>query len=386
MKTALYVPTFNDYGDPRRLVALAEAAETAGWDGFFIWDHVVLVPGGQTPLSDATAVLGALVQATQRMILGAMITPLARRRPWKLAKELITLDHLSRGRIVCGVGLGEPAAVDFAPFGEDASAIGRARRLDEGLAILDPLLRGEAVTHQGNHYALDNARLCPASWQQPRLPIWVGAAQPARAGFRRAARWDGCFPIRFPAEALDNLGGPIDWSEWWLSAEDFAASVALIRELRADEETPFDHVASGRTVYDDGDAGATLSAYAAAGATWWCEWLLDAPGTFEQTLEAVRRGPPRPAGETRTGAQLRQAVQALHAEIDRAARGDSQALRELQRLIADVEREIAGPPADSPVTRGLDTLRARLERLEFAHPRATAIVNDISIMLGNLGI
>jgi alkanesulfonate monooxygenase SsuD/methylene tetrahydromethanopterin reductase-like flavin-dependent oxidoreductase (luciferase family) len=293
MKTALYVPTFNDYGDPQRLVTLAETAEAAGWDGFFIWDHVVLVPGGETPLSDAGAVLGALVQATRRMKLGAMITPVARRRPWKLAKELITLDHLSRGRIICGVGLGEPAAVDFAPFGEDASALGRAQRLDEGLAILAPLLRGEAVTHRGNHYALDNVRLCPASWQEPRLPIWVGAALPARAGFRRAARWEGCFPIKFPADALDNPGGATDWSEWWLTAAEFAASVALVRELREEVETPFDFVASGRTIYEVGAAGATLAAYADAGATWWCEWLLDAPGTVEQTLEAVRRGPPR---------------------------------------------------------------------------------------------
>lgn len=386
MRTALYAPTCNDYGDPHCLIALAQAAEAAGFDGFFIWDHLVWVPGGKTPLVDATVMLGALVQATRHIRLGAMITPLSRRRPWKFAKELATLDHLSSGRIVCGVGLGDPVAVDFAPFGEETTPLGRARRLDEGLAILDPLLRGNAVTHDGNHYQLHDARLAPACRQVPRVPIWVAAAQPGEAGFRRAARWDGCFPIKLPATPLDSAT-EIDWAAWWLTPSEFGAGVELIQRLRIDLGSPFEHVASGSTMYQQEDAAATLTRYAAAGATWWFEWVMDAPGTFEQTLEAARRGPPRliPPAPAQTQ-ELRQAVQALHAEIDKAARGDQQSLAELQRLIMSVEHEVAASTASSPLASGLRGLRAQIARLEFAHPRATAILNDISMTLSNLGI
>ncbi|MGD9601886.1 MAG: LLM class flavin-dependent oxidoreductase [Gammaproteobacteria bacterium] len=385
MFTALYVPTFNDYASPQKMVSLAQAAERAGWDGFFIWDHVVLVPGGHVPLLDATAMLGALAQATRRMRLGAMVTPLARRRPWKFAKELTTLDRLSDGRMVCGVGLGEPAAVDFAPFGEDASPYGRARRLDEGLTVLDPLLRGETVNHEGNFYQLHDARIAPACEQRPRMPVWVAAARPAEAGFRRAARWDGCFPVKFPESGLPEDGTPIDWTQWWLSPAELAASVALVRGLRSDSEAPFDFIASGRTLYGSSDAAETLQAYRAAGATWWFEWLQEAPGTFESTLEAVRQGPPRPPrAEPAATLALREAVQTLHAEIDRAAHGDRQALAELQRLIVEVESTLKDTATPTP--GGLKGLRARITELEFAHPRATAILNDISVMLSNLGI
>lgn len=386
MRTALYAPTCNDYGDPRCLIALAQAAEAAGFDGFFIWDHLVMVPGGRTPLVDATVMLGALAQATRHIRLGAMMTPLSRRRPWKFAKELATLDHLSNGRIVCGVGLGEPVAVDFVPFGEDATPLGRARRLDEGLAILDPLLRGEAVTHDGNHYQLRDARLAPSCRQLPRLPIWIAAAQPAEAGFRRAARWDGCFPIKFPATALASAT-PIDWSGWWLTPSEFSAGVDLIKRLRVGLEIPFEYVASGRLIDQQDEATAILTRYAAAGATWWFEWVTDEPGTFERTLEAVRRGPPRmgPPNPTQTQ-ELRQAVRALHEEIDKAARGDQQSLAELQRLILSVEHEVAVSVTSSPLTSPLRGLRAQIARLEFAHPRATAILNDISMTLSNLGI
>jgi len=383
MFTALYVPTINDYSDPQRLITLAQTAERSGYDGFFLWEHLVLVPGGTTPLLDATVMLGALAQATRRLRLGAMITPLARRRPWKFAKELATLDQLSLGRMVCGVGLGEPAAIDFAPFGDDPTPLGRARRLDEGLALLDPLLRGQSVTHQGNYYQLQDARLVPACAQSPRMPIWVAAVQPAQAGFRRAARWDGCFPLKFPEQGFNPEAGVPDWSQWWMTPDEFAGSVNTLRALRRDREEPFEIVASGATLDDHSDAGERLSAYRAAGATWWFEWIPEAAGSYERTLEAVRRGPPRatPAASMAT-AQLRDAISVLHTEIDRASHGDRQSLAELQRLVIEVERELAA----SPQSGGLRGLRAKITALEFAHPRATAILNDISMMLSNLGI
>ncbi len=388
MRTALYVPTHGDYGDPQRLLALAEAAEAAGYDGFFIWDHLVLAPGAALPLTDATVVLGALAQATHHMKLGALITPLSRRRPWKFAKELTTLDQLSGGRVVCGVGLGEPVAVDFAPFGEVTAATTRAERLDEGLQIVDGLLRGQSVTHEGNHYRVENARISPACAQSPRLPIWVGATVASKAGMRRAARWDGYFPIRLPEAGAADPIAATDCRNFWLEASEFGEVVGHVRALREGAETAFEFLASGRTIYGETEAAtATLAAYHEAGATWWLEWVKEQPGTFEETLAAVKQGAPRafphPALPT---VELREAVRQLHAEIDHTRSGDRETLGELRELLARIEHELAKAGTDSNLVQRLEALKAGITRLEFAHPRATAILNDIAMMLGNLGI
>ena len=294
MHYAVYAPTFNDYGEPARLIALAQAAERAGYDGFFIWDHLALAPDGRLEIVDATVMLGALAQATTGLRLGAMITPLARRRPWKFAKEMATLDRLSAGRMVVGVGLGEPAAVEFEAFGEDGSARGRAARLDEGLALFDALVRGAKVNHSGATYQLHDAQLAPPATQAPRMPIWVAASLPATAGLRRAARWDGIFPVRVPQSILD--GAPVtalDWSQWWLSAQDFVALNTELASLRT-VTTPFDVVASGRVAQRPAaEARAHVAAYAAAGASWWCEWVDEASGSYAASLAAIERGPPR---------------------------------------------------------------------------------------------
>ncbi len=294
MQYAIYAPTFNDYGEPARLVELAQAAERAGYDGFFIWDHLALEPDGRIDIVDATVMLGALAQATSRLRLGAMITPLARRRPWKVAKEMATLDRLSGGRMIFGAGLGEPAGVEFEAFGEDGSARTRAARLDEGLTLFDALVRGERVTHDGRHYRLRDAQLAPRATQQPRMPVWVAASLPARAGVRRAARWDGIFPVRVPRSVLD--GAPVtalDWREWWLRPDELGELKAEVLALR-DANTPLEVVASGRvTDLGHAEACAAVAAYAAAGASWWCEWVDEAPGSFAATLAAIERGPPR---------------------------------------------------------------------------------------------
>lgn len=287
MKTAIYAPIFNDYGRPHRLVELAVAAERAGYDGFFVWDHLAIEPEGRLEVVDAMTTLAAIAQMTRRIRLGTMITPLARRRPWKLAKELMTLDHLSEGRVTLGVGLGEPAAVEFAAFGEDPSPAGRAARLDEGLSVLAPLMRGECVTHRGRFYELTAAQLAPLPLQPGGIPIWVAAALPATAGLRRAARWDGVFPIKIPEAIQAGTIAHADWSEWWLCPEELRGAVARVAALRPDMSA-YDVVACGRAQGD----GRMLDDYAAAGATWWFEWIDDAPGSFEATLAATARGAP----------------------------------------------------------------------------------------------
>ncbi len=293
MKHAVYAPNFNDYGDPARLVELAVASEAAGFDGFFIWDHLVFEAAGRLEVVDATVVLGAVAQATSRIRFGAMITPLARRRPWKLAREMVTLDHLSHGRVTLGVGLGEPAALEFEAFGEDPAAAVRAARLDEGLAIATTLMRGDSLDHQGRYYRVTGARFAPPALQRPRIPVWVAASLPARAGLRRAARWDGVFPVRVPTDFEPGSSLAIDWSQWWPDSAEFGAMVAYV-EARRTSRAPFDYVASGRL----GEAGCgaePAAAFAATGATWWCHWVEEARGTFAATLAAVRRGPPTPS-------------------------------------------------------------------------------------------
>lgn len=138
MKYAVSVPPF---GDSSALVGLAAETELAGWDGFFVWDHLHWTRQAAVEVLDAWVLLGAVATATRRLRIGVLVTPLARRRPWKLAKEIVTLDHLSGGRVVVGAGLGAPVTDDFAAFGEETDPRIRAQRLDEGLALLDRFLR-----------------------------------------------------------------------------------------------------------------------------------------------------------------------------------------------------------------------------------------------------
>jgi len=293
MRYAVYAPIINDFADPKRLVDLAVAAEAARYDGFFIWDHLAIDVEGRLEVADATVTLGAIAQATERIKIGALITPLARRRPWKVAKEIVALDHLSGGRILFGAGLGEPAEVEFGNFGEDPSAGARARKLDEGLAILDPLMRGETVTHTGDTYRLRGVKLAPRSIQLPRIPIWIAAALPATRGLQRAAQWDGCFPVKVPAAIVAGMVANAAWPEWWLSPAELAEAVAYLERARGGL-TDFAIAATGSTLADDsGQAIAKIAAYAAVGANWWLEWIDETPGSYADALTLVERGPPR---------------------------------------------------------------------------------------------
>ena len=192
MKFGVSVP---NVGPPAALIELGVAAECAGWDGFFLWDHLHLIRAMALDVHDPWVLLGALAMRTEHLRLGTLVTPVPRRRPWKLAKEVITLDHLTNGRAVLGVGLGFPADDEFEAFGEPGDDRVRAGRLDAGLSLIDSFLRGEPVEHATAHYRVD-AAMRPAAVQKPRPPIWVAGTWPNHAPLRRAARWDGVVPIR----------------------------------------------------------------------------------------------------------------------------------------------------------------------------------------------
>lgn len=215
VRTAVNLPPF---ADAATLVAMAVEAEQAGWDGVFLWDHMVLVPSLRLDVHDPWVLLGAMAARTQRVRLGTLVTPLARRRPWVVARHVITLDHLSGGRAVLGVGIGEPTEGDFAPFGEPATRRRRAEILDEALPLVDGLWRGP-VDHRGRHFTV-TADLLPRPVQRPRPPVWVAAVSPHRRPLERALRWDGVAPLGpavgpiTPAELaayLDGIDRPGGW-------------------------------------------------------------------------------------------------------------------------------------------------------------------------------
>src|SRR6266702_4629672 len=252
MRFGVYVPTSNEY-DVRSLVDLAREAEAVGWDGFFIWANILATFDGTGVLADTPVALTAIALATQRVRFGALVTPIARRRPWKLARETATLDHLSHGRLVFGAGLG--GTWDLVPVGEFTTESARARQLDEGLEILTALWSGQPANHRGGHFTLESARVAPAPIQRPRIPVWVAGHWPVRAPFRRAARWDGVAPVR-AGHLFEGLTPP--------EVRDCVALVTSYRDTTAPFDVVFFHTSQARD-------GNLVAQYEDAGATWWLE-------------------------------------------------------------------------------------------------------------------
>jgi alkanesulfonate monooxygenase SsuD/methylene tetrahydromethanopterin reductase-like flavin-dependent oxidoreductase (luciferase family) len=191
VRFAVNIPPFTD---PATIIELARDAERAGWDGVFLWDHLQWSTELRPEVHDPWVLLGAIALVTERVRIGTLVTPLTRRRVQVVAKHLLTLDHLSGGRVTLGVGLGEPAVGDFSAFGDEADPKLRGQMLDEGLAVLDQLLRGIDVDHAGAHVTA-RGRLTPGPVQRPRPPIWVAGVVPNQRPLRRARSWEGVVPI-----------------------------------------------------------------------------------------------------------------------------------------------------------------------------------------------
>jgi alkanesulfonate monooxygenase SsuD/methylene tetrahydromethanopterin reductase-like flavin-dependent oxidoreductase (luciferase family) len=288
MRFGISIPAFADFSDPRALAELAHEAEAAGWDGFFIWDAVFFDPTFH-PMADPWVALAAVALDTERMRIGTLVTPIARRRPWKLARETVSLDRLSNGRLTLGVGLGDPVQWDFGFFEEATDPKTRARRLDEGLDILTGLWSGQAFSYQGQEFNVKEVTFRPTPVQSPRIPIWVGGWWPNKPPLRRAARWDGVCPLKW--------GGTITPEEWH-------ELIAYIQGHRT-SNAPFDLVHSGATPGDNPTEAAKLvEPYAKEGVTWWIEpvdpwrfgWSWEVAWAPEATVlmrERIRQGPPR---------------------------------------------------------------------------------------------
>ena len=249
-KRGIFLAPFDECVDPITLVDLAREAERWGWDGFFLWDHVnYRAPVGA--VADAWIALAAIASSTQRLRLGPLVTPLSRRRVQKVARETVTLDHLSAGRLTLGVGLGSDRNGELEPFGEVVEPRERARLLDQGLERLDEFWGGEFE---------------PTPFQRPRIPVWVAARWGTRRRpLQRAARWDGVFPIDLPGP--DALRQVVD----------------EIHALRGSRSDPFDVVV-------EVPAGEPTAPWVAAGATWVLT-AFDSQPRLADVAGAIEAGP-----------------------------------------------------------------------------------------------
>src|SRR5215472_1223819 len=191
MRYGTCVPNLAEFADPRQVAALARRAEEAGWDGFFVWDHVVFGYGQHLEVADPWVLLTVMAMSTERITLGPLVTPVPRRRPGTLARQVTSVDRLSHGRLVFGAGLGFTLEAEYGTWGEVTEPRVLARRLDEGLAVLAALWAGERVDFRGAEVAAVGVTFAPVPVQRPRPPVWIGGNWPARAPLRRAARWDG---------------------------------------------------------------------------------------------------------------------------------------------------------------------------------------------------
>jgi alkanesulfonate monooxygenase SsuD/methylene tetrahydromethanopterin reductase-like flavin-dependent oxidoreductase (luciferase family) len=286
MHFGLFVPPFGPYADARVLAGLAHEAETAGWEGFFLWDHVFTEWPDR--VVDPWVALTAMALSTQQIRLGTLVTPLPRRRPWKLARETVSLDHASNGRLILGVGLGEYVQ-EFDFLDEPSDLKVRAAMLDEGLEVLTGLWLGQPFHYVGDHYRIREALFMPPPVQQPRIPIWVAGQWPNKAPFRRAARWDGVFPLNRDDFMHD------------LSPDLCRHILRYIHEHRP-EGTPFDFVLKRNHLSKDrSEDHAAAIAYEQAGVTWWVEgispwrfgWQGDGAWPLAAMHDRILLGPPR---------------------------------------------------------------------------------------------
>jgi alkanesulfonate monooxygenase SsuD/methylene tetrahydromethanopterin reductase-like flavin-dependent oxidoreductase (luciferase family) len=205
LRHALYLPPFEELADPHVMVDLAVAAEGAGFDGLFLWDHVLRPPDEATRIADVWVQLAAVAAATTTLRIGPMVTPVVRRRPAVLARQAVTLDHLSRGRLTVGLGLGVDHSGELSRFGEVVDARERGDILDEGADLLVRLWSGDEVVHRGPAFTADGVTFLPRPVQSPSIPVWLAARGAAIRPVRRAARFDGLFPIEVDADGLARM-------------------------------------------------------------------------------------------------------------------------------------------------------------------------------------
>ncbi len=265
------------YGSIDNLVETSQKIEAAGWDGHFIWDWIF---GSKDPVHstvDPWIALTAMASKTKKIKLGTTITPIPRRRPWKLARETVSLDYFSNGRLILGVGLGYPPEEEFAAFGEEPNTKIRAEKMDEGLDILLGLWSGKNFSYNGQHYKIDNVTFLPKPLQTPRIPLWGAGTWPHKRPFLRSVKMDGVVPL-----AADTFHP---------SPKVIQKIISFISEHRSDMKN-FDIVANINSMkLDPSKREELISEYIDAGTTWMLE-CVDMSTTKIDCLKMIEQGPP----------------------------------------------------------------------------------------------
>ena len=269
LRSGLFLPLFDELADPAVVARLSVEAEEAGWHGVFVWDHVRWREPVEA-VADPWITLAAVAAATGRVRLGPMVTPLARRRPVKVARETATLDQLSGGRLTLGVGLGsDQFGAEFSVTGEELDERRRAQMLDESLDILTAAWSGEPVQHRGEHYTVDGMRFLPRPVQRPGVPVWVAGFYGKPRPLRRAARYQGFMPV--------NLDDPGQFAQ-------IVADLSALRQAAGTAAQPYDVVAVL-------PPGTDPAPFAMAGATWWLVEFPAQGSTAELVRAVIRDGP-----------------------------------------------------------------------------------------------
>lgn len=272
MRYGIEIVPFGEFAEPQNIVRFAQAAEAAGWEALWVWDHLAMPYGVADPWVTLTAV--AATTSTLKILPGVAALP--RYKPHLLARLLASLDRLSNGRFILGAGLGA-IHDEFASVGESSTYQTRAAMLDEMLDLLVALASGESVTHHGPHYTADNLAILPPPVQRPRYPVWIGGDSPA--AYRRAAHWDGWI-----------IGTVNEKCEITMPPEAIAQRVTAVQQQRQAHLPPLAIAVDGIT-----QAGETalVQEYAEAGATWWFEILFGLRASMDELLARVQAGPPR---------------------------------------------------------------------------------------------
>jgi alkanesulfonate monooxygenase SsuD/methylene tetrahydromethanopterin reductase-like flavin-dependent oxidoreductase (luciferase family) len=272
---AIDLPISGDFSDPRLLAELARLAEDAGWDGCFVWDHLQVETG--SPVADPWITLSAIAVTTERIRIGPLVTPLFRRHPWKVARESVTLDHLSGGRLILGVGIGSDIFGEIGAIDGPRDASTRAEMLDESLAIITGLWSGDRFSFSGKYYRVGQVHFLPRPLQMPRIPIWVAGTWPKKPPFRRAARYDGVVPV---AGDLKTSIAPAQVREL----------IEYVGRFRT-EGRHFDVAQFGATSDNSKTDVETVTSYAQAGVTWWLETIAPGRHSLADARKRISLGP-----------------------------------------------------------------------------------------------
>jgi len=282
MQYGLSLPNGGPWGDARTLAALSQLAEDSGWDGVFLEDYIVWQSDQSVPTYDPWVALAAIALQTKRIRIGTQVTALARRRPWKVARETVTIDHLSNGRLILGVGLGDTGEsvlpdVSIFNFNEITDTKERSHMLDEALDVLAGLWSGEPFSYKGQNYQVEEVTFLPRPLQSPRIPIWIGGGLPLRGPMRRAARWDGMCPYKPKSH--------------FLAPDDIRSFRDFVQSQRGSLQG-YDICVGGSPRREDWEEEREyIHSLVEAGITWWTEYIPPDSGELETVQGFIKRGP-----------------------------------------------------------------------------------------------